>query len=166
MVKQLTFGPEINQLWQVNPDIAKLPMMSSGRGVWSPDGRRIVYVQTDRSEIRLRNRLIPGDPSYPELRQTRFARVGGEIARLSVGVLTVETGEREWLPIPDPAEGFYLGQVEWAGNSHEVLVEMLSRFRDERHFFLIDVRSMSIRTLFHETDEAWVVASYRKNVGL
>ncbi len=140
--------------------------VSSGRAAWSPDGSRVVFVQTDRSEIRLRPMLVPGDPSYPEVRETRFARVGGKIAGLKVGVIDVETGETAWLPIPSPSEGFYLGQVEWAGNSYEVLVETLSRFRNERHLLMVDVRSMKVRTLFHEADPAWVVASYRKNAGL
>jgi dipeptidyl aminopeptidase/acylaminoacyl peptidase len=59
-----------------------------------------------------------------------------------------------------------LGQVEWAGNSQEVLIEKLSRFRDEREFLLADVRTGAIRRVFHESDPAWVVASYGKNAGL
>jgi dipeptidyl-peptidase-4 len=65
-----------------------------------------------------------------------------------------------------PAEGFYLGKVDWAGNSHELLVEKLSRSRDEREFLIADIRTGAIRRIFHESDPAWVIASYRKNAGL
>jgi dipeptidyl-peptidase-4 len=110
--------------------------------------------------------LVPGDPSYPEVREMRFARVGGEIPALKVGVIDAAGGETSWLPIPGSEEDFYLGQVDWAGNSAEVLVEKLSRFRNEREFFLIDVASGACTRIFHESDPAWVVASIAKNSGL
>ena len=140
--------------------------ISTGRASWSPDGRRIVFVQSDQSRVRLRSMLIPGEPSYPTLKETRFARVGGSIAQLKVGVADAGSGEVLWLPVRAPEEGFYLGQVGWAENSHEVLVEKLSRFRDQREFLLVDLDSGSVTPVFRESDPAWVVASYRKNVGL
>lgn len=140
--------------------------VSSGRAVWSPDGRWIAYVQSDVSGVRMRSVLVPGDPSYPGVREVRFARVGGTIATLRVAVVDAAGKETRWLPIATPAEGFYLGQVEWAGNSEELLVETLSRFRDEREFLIADVRTGRIRRVFRESDPAWVVASYRRNAGL
>ncbi len=140
--------------------------VSNGRAVWSPDGKWIAFVQSDDSEVRLRSVLVPGDPTYPEVKEVRFARVGETIPTLRVGVVDAQGKETRWLSIPIPAEGFYLGQVEWAGNSHELLIEKLSRFRDEREFLLADVRTGAIRRIFHESDPAWVVASYGKNAGL
>ena len=64
-----------------------------------------------------------------------------------------------------PEEGFYLGQLEWAGNSSEVLVEWMSRFRDRREFLLVPVGGEA-KTIFSETNEAWAVASQAKNRGL
>ena len=140
--------------------------VSNGQPMWSPDGKRVAFVQSDHSKIRLRSVLVPGDPSYPRVRQTRFARVGGDIAKLKVGVVDAAGGETQWLQISEPDEDFYLGMVEWAGNSNELLVEKLSRFRDKRDFLLADLEAGSIKTIFSESDPAWVVASYRKNAGL
>jgi dipeptidyl-peptidase-4 len=140
--------------------------VSNGRAVWSPDGTRIAYVQSDQSAVRLRPMLIPGDPTYPVVREVRYARVGETIATLRVGVVESQGGETTWLSIPTPAEGFYLGQVSWAGNSHELLIEQLSRGRDVRDFLIADVRTGTITPMYHETDPAWVVASYRVNSGL
>ncbi|MDF1861221.1 MAG: DPP IV N-terminal domain-containing protein [Verrucomicrobiales bacterium] len=140
--------------------------VSSGRAIWSPDSKRIMYVQTDSSKVRLRPMLIPGDPTYPKVKEMRFARVGGEIPALKVGVADAALGETKWLSLPGSEEGFYLGQVDWAGNSGEVLVEKLSRFRNEREFFLFDVTSGKRTRIFHESDPAWVVASIAKNAGL
>jgi dipeptidyl-peptidase-4 len=138
----------------------------NSRAVWSPDGKWIAFVQSDASDVRLRSVLVPGDPSYPGVKEVRFARVGGTISTLRVGVVDAQGSETRWLSIPAPKEGFYLGQVSWAGNSDELLVEKLSRFRDEREFLIANVRTGAIRSIFHESDPAWVIASYSKNAGL
>jgi dipeptidyl-peptidase-4 len=137
----------------------------NGRATWSPDGKRIAFVQSDSSKVRRRAMLVPSDPSYPQVRMVRFTRVGEPITALRVGVVEAGGGETQWL-IPASSEGYYLGQVSWAGNSNELLVEKLSRFRDEREFLLADVRTGKLKRIFHESDPAWVVASYGKNSGL
>jgi dipeptidyl-peptidase 4 len=139
--------------------------VSNHNAVWSPDGKWIAFVQSDESDVKLRSVLVPGDPSYPTVRENRFARVGGVIPALRVGVVDAQGKETRWIPIPTPTEGFYLGPVEWTGNSHEVLIEKLSRFRNERELLLADLRTGALRRIFHETDPAWVDASQSSNAG-
>ncbi len=138
----------------------------NGQPVWSPDGNQVLFVETDSSRVRMRNTLVPNDPSYPGARQVRFARVGETIASRRVGVAAADGTFTKWLDVPQPKEGFYLGQVEWAGNSDEILVEWLSRFRDRREFLLVNWRSGAVTTIYEESDPAWVVASYGVNKGL
>jgi len=140
--------------------------ISYGQASWSPDGKLIVFVRSDYSQVRQRNVLVPGDPSYPGVKKIRFARIGETIPSLRIGVVDAEGKQIRWLAIPEPAEGFYLGQVSWACNSHEVLVEKLSRFRDRRNFLLADINTGTVKCIFGEHDPTWVVASYRKNSGL
>ena len=132
---------------------------------WSPDGKHVLFVQIDTTDVRQRSILLPTDPSYPETASLTFARVGGKIAKRKIGVATMETGKVWWLPIEMPEEGFYVGQLDWAGNSNEVLVEWLSRFRDRREFLLVPLGGKA-KTIFSETNEAWAVASQAKNRGL
>tara|TARA_R110002072_G_scaffold303140_2_gene495688 strand:+ start:76899 stop:77501 length:603 start_codon:yes stop_codon:yes gene_type:complete len=47
--------------------------------VWSPDGKRIAFIESDETDVRLRPVLVPTDPSYPGVRNNRFARVGEKI---------------------------------------------------------------------------------------
>jgi dipeptidyl-peptidase-4 len=133
--------------------------------VWSPDGSKVLFVEADFSDVKQRSVLVAGDPSYPEVRQDRFARVGGEIEKLRVGVVSKDGGEVIWLAIECPEEGMYLGQVEWAGSSDEVLVERFSRFRDRRDFLLVGIGG-EVRKIFTESNEAWVESSQGKNSGL
>jgi len=145
---------------------AKENTISNNGAIWSPDGSRVAFVQSDASEVRLRSALVPGDPSYPGVKETKFARVGGAITKLRVGVVDTKGTEIRWLSVPAPTEGFYLGEVSWAGNSNEVLVEKLSRFRDKREFLLAKVDNGTISCIFQDSDPDWVVASYNKNIGL
>jgi dipeptidyl-peptidase 4 len=133
--------------------------------VWSPDGKYVVFVESDSTNVRQRPVLVPDDPSYPGIQNHRFARVGEKLAELRVGVVDADGKNKQWLPIESPEEGFYLGQVEWAGNSEEVLVEKLSRFRDEREFLLVNIDG-NVKQIYHESNAAWAVGSQGKNSGL
>lgn len=132
---------------------------------WSPNGARVMFVEADYTDVKERAVLVPVDPSYPEVKQNRFARVGGNIEQLRIGVIDVDSKNLQWLPLECPEEGIYLGQVQWAGNSHEVLVEKFSRFRDRREFVLVDLNG-TVETIYSESDTAWVESSQGKNSGL
>ena len=133
--------------------------------VWSSDGKRIVFIESDSTNVRQRAVLTPDDPSYPGVRNHRFARVGEELPKLRIGVADSDGKNVQWLPIESPPEGFYLGQVEWAGNSEEVLVEKFSRFRDQREFLLAKTDG-NVKRIYHESNDAWAESSQGKNSGL
>lgn len=135
------------------------------QAIWSLDGSRVAFIEADFTDVRQRSVLVPSDPSYPAVQQHRFARVGGEIEKLRIGVVNADGSQLTWLPIETPKEGIYLGQVEWAGNSEELLVEKFSRFRDRRDFLLVTATGQ-MKTIFSETNDAWVESSQGKNSGL
>lgn len=128
---------------------------------WSHDGRSLAFVEEDKSEVRVRTDLLGDEPSYPTLRESRFARVGGKIPKLRVGMVEAESRKLCWAQLEDPDEGFYIGQIEWSRD--ELSIEYLSRFRDRRWFLLADRESGEVRTIFEESDPAWVVASIGVN---
>ncbi|MDA1222033.1 MAG: DPP IV N-terminal domain-containing protein [Planctomycetota bacterium] len=134
---------------------------------FSPDGTRVLFTEVDFAAVRLRNRILADDPSYPSVEQVRFARVGETIETLRVGVVPAAGGgEVVWLDVPAPERGCYLGQVEWAGNPDEVFVEWMSRFRDERRLLLCNATTGEAKEIYRETDPAWVVASHGVNPGI
>ena len=133
--------------------------------VWSPDGKQIALVESDSTHVRKRAVLLPDDPSYPSVQNNTFARVGEKIEILRVGISDFQGKNMKWLPIESPEEGIYLGQVEWAGNSKEVLVERFSRFRDQRSFVLATANG-EVKQIFYESNDAWAESSQGKNSGL
>lgn len=132
---------------------------------WSFDGNYIAFIEADQTDVRKRTMLVPSDPSYPRIREQKFARVGEHIGSLRVGIVGRDGKNLTWLPIETPTEGYYLGLVEWVYNSNELLIERLSRGRDQREFFLASTDG-KLNRIFSESDPAWVVASQGKNSGL
>jgi len=133
---------------------------------WSPDGEQIAYVQSDTSQLRQRPVIRPTDPTYPDVTMERYARVGTPIPTLRVGVVAARGGETRWLTLPAAPGTFYLNDVSWAGNSDELLVEILSRSRDNRAFLVVNVKTGEITATYEESDPAWVDASYAANAGM
>lgn len=132
---------------------------------WSPDGKSILFVQSDMTDVPIRQVLVSDDPSYPRLENHRFARVGEKIESLRIGIVPAQGGEVKWLDLRAPEQGIYLGQIAWAGNSDEVLVEKFSRFRDRRDVLLFNEDGES-RTLFTESSDTWVESSQGKITGI
>lgn len=131
---------------------------------WSSSGKAASFVKVDRTDVRLRSVLVPSDPSYPGVAEHRFARVGGKIEGLEVGIVRLDQGEVRWASIETAEDGFYLGQVDWAPNSDELLVETLSRFRDKREFWLVTTDGKA-RRIYREVNDAWAVGSHGINSG-
>lgn len=132
----------------------------------SPDGSKWLFVKGDDAQVKVRLTLNSEDPSYPTVEETKFARVGGTIPSHQVGIADAEGKNIKWIPIPEAKEGFYLDLVNWANNSDEVVIEWLSRFRDQRDIYLYDTKSDELTKIYHEIDPAWVVCSKRRNNGL
>ena len=130
--------------------------IDNGSAAWSPDGRWIAFVRSDASEVPKRAILVPGDPTFRTFREARIERIGGPISRLRVGVVSADGGDTRWIPLPDEPGSFYLNPPGWAGNSAEVLIDVFSRFHDERRVVIADHRSGTIATAFTDTDPAWV----------
>ena len=78
----------------------------------------------------------------------------------------VDGGPTRWIELADKPGTFYLNQVSWAGNSDELLVEKLSRYRDAREFLLANHRTGAIAKVYAETDPAWVDMEPSANEGL
>ena len=136
------------------------------RACWSPDGQWIAYIQTDSSAVPKRAVLVPGDPTYRTFREQRYERVGGPISTFRIGVVSVDGGPTRWVELPDKPGTFYLNQVSWAGNSDELLIEKLSRYRDAREFLLANHRTGAMTTLYAESDPAWVDTHSSSNGGV
>jgi len=137
-----------------------------GESPWSPDSRRVAYIQVDYRAVGLRPMIEHIEPTYPKVRYVRFARIGEPIPTLRVGVADIETGATQWIDVPGEPGGCYIPWMHWAESSDELMLEKQSRWRDARDFLLANVHTGEVTCTYRETDPAWIDASRGENLGL
>ena len=161
IVYEIASGGTISLTKDGDPDT-----IENSRASWSRDGQWVAYIRSDSSAVPKRAVLVPGDPTYRTFRETRYERIGGPISTVRIGVVDVNGGPTRWITLADKPGTFYLNQVSWAGNSDELLVEKLSRYRDAREFLLANHRTGVIAKVYAETDPVWVDMEPSANEGL
>jgi len=131
---------------------------------WSPDSKYLAFIEEDLTAVPKRSILTHDDPTYPEVTEQRFARVGSNIPKQRIGIANVNTGKLTWVQFDCPEEGCYLDKLEWSQD--ELSFQYLSRFRDHRKIVLATPENGEAKTIFEEEDSAWVVASTEVNSGI
>jgi dipeptidyl-peptidase-4 len=124
---------------------------------WSPDGSRIAYWRFDQSPIRT-YWLVDDMPLYPELTGVRYPKAGEANSIVRVGSVELASGEITWFDIGDQEE-IYIGRMEWAASSDEVVIQRLNRHQSQLDVLLGDAATGETSLLFSERDEAWLNAN-------
>ena len=121
---------------------------------WSPDSRRIVYQESDASQVET---WYVADPSKPgsEPGRTFYPRPGKNNVRVRVGVVLVDApGETVWLDW-DREHYLYLGKVGWTPEGPLTLT-VLSRDQTDLALLKADPTWGDTTVLLTEHDDAWV----------
>jgi len=122
---------------------------------WGPDGKSIAYWQIDANQIRDYFMLNTTDSVYSRVIPVEYPKVGEPPSPARIGVVDIETAQTKWMNIPgDPAQ-HYLVRMEWAGPS-EIIVQQLNRKQNESKLMLCNTTTAEAKTIYTETDEAWV----------
>ena len=122
---------------------------------WSPDGRRIAFWRIDQSAVRTFFMVQETDSLYPNAVSFRYPKAGTPNPSARVGVVDLGSGATTWM---DTGTGpdIYLARMEWAGSADAVMVQRLNRHQNRMEVLLHDPATGGGRTLFTETDSAWV----------
>lgn len=120
---------------------------------WSPDGDRLVYQQTDTSQVEL---LQIGDPAHPERApQTwRYPRAGATNADVRLGIVPTAGGATVWIDW-DRGEFPYLASVRW-DEGGPLLILVQNRAQTVADLLEVDPATGSTARLLRETDDAWI----------
>jgi len=124
---------------------------------WSPDGQRLAYWQLDARPVKNYLMLNTTDAEYPFTVPVEYPIVGQDPSRCRIGVVGAGGGETKWLAIPGDAVQHYLPRMEWSG-PQEVIVQQLTRRQNESSILLVNTEANTAKTIFSETDAAWVDA--------
>jgi len=121
---------------------------------WSPDSRRIAYLQFDTSPI-----LIYPHADLLKIRPVaepqRYPQAGTPNSNVRAGLVAAAGGKTKWLELGEPSDGL-LARVEWTPDSKAVALQRLTRIQNRLWLRSYDASSGKAHTLLEESDAAWI----------
>jgi len=121
---------------------------------WSPDGKRIAYLQFDVSGVQIYPHadLLKLTPTAePE----RYPQAGTPNSVVRLGVVNATGGRPRWLNTGAAPEDL-LARVMWMPGSETLLVHRLTRTQKKLSLMAVSAGGGPPRTVIEESDPAWI----------
>jgi dipeptidyl-peptidase 4 len=121
---------------------------------WSPDSKRIAYLQFDVSH----------EFSYPQLdllgeravaEPQRYPQAGTPNAHVRLGVISLDSDGTKWMEIGDTPDAL-LARVAWLPDSSQVAIERMNRVQSELDLLFCDASTGASRVVLHEQSKTWI----------
>lgn len=122
---------------------------------WSPDSKQIAYWQFDQSGVGEYTLINDTEAEYPVLFTYKYPQPGTTNSAVRAGVVSADGGPTTWISLEGDPRQHYIARMEWAGNSHELLIEYLDRLQQHNKVMLADARTGQSRLFFEDDDNAW-----------
>ncbi|MEP7365666.1 MAG: S9 family peptidase, partial [Acidobacteriota bacterium] len=121
---------------------------------WSPDSKRIAYLQFDVSKVQ----LYPHADLLkitPQAEPERYPQAGTTNSTVRLGVVNASGGKTKWLDTGAAAEDL-LARVEWLPGSESLLVQRLARTQKKLWLMAVPAGGGAPRVVIEESDDAWI----------
>jgi dipeptidyl-peptidase-4 len=126
---------------------------------WSPDSKSIAYWQFDQSGVGEYTLINDTNTEYPVTFKYKYPQPGTTNSAVRAGIVSASGGPTQWIKLPGDPRNHYIAEMDWAGNSSEVMVEYINRRQDTNDLVLANAKTGETRLFFEDTDKAWVVPS-------
>lgn len=123
---------------------------------WAPDGKGIAYWQIDANQIRDFYMINNTDSIYSQIIPVEYPKVGFPPSPARVGVVDIATAKTTWMKVPGDPQQHYITRMEYTPDGKDIIIQQLNRKQNESKLMLCDPASGDAKTIFHESDEAWV----------
>lgn len=124
---------------------------------WSPDSKQVAFWQIDAQGTKDYLMVNNTDSIYPQAVPVEYPVAGELPSKYKIGTVDIASGKTVWMKIPDDAQWrTYVPRMEWAANSTELIVQHLNRKQNESTLLLCDVKTGVAKSIYKETDAAWI----------
>ena len=104
---------------------------------WSPDGKRIAYLQFDQSKVPEFALINYTDTLYPVINKYPYPKPGQTNSAVRLGIVSASGGRTRWARIPGDPRGIYIPRIGWADSQH-VICEQMDRLQHTNNIWLVD----------------------------
>ena len=122
---------------------------------WSPDGSSIAFWQLNADSVKNFHLINNTDSLYSTVIPIQYPKVGETNSAARVGVVSAAGGPVRWLEMEGDPRNHYIGRMEWAASSSEVILQRLNRLQNRNEVMLGDARTGKVRTVLVEQDSTW-----------
>ncbi len=121
---------------------------------WSPDSKRIAYLQFDTSR----------EPVFPQIdilgthgrfEPERYPKAGDPNADVRVGVAPATGGRTRWMDLGETRD-FLIARVDWLPGGERLAIQRMNRIQNQLDLMVADPATGAASLLLREQDPYWV----------
>ncbi len=123
---------------------------------WSPDSQSIAYWQFDQSGVGEFTLINDTAAEYPQAMKYKYPQPGTTNSAVRAGIVSAAGGPTRWIHLDGDPRQHYIAEMEWAGNSNQVLLEYLDRLQQHDKLMLANAQTGDAKLFLEDSDKAWV----------
>lgn len=123
---------------------------------WSPDGAHLLFWEFDTTGVKAFSLVNQTADLYPRVTTFPYPKAGEVNSKTRLGIVATQGGQVTWVKTPGDPREHYLPFAEWTPDGSAVLLQQFNRLQDTLQVMLATPQTGEVKTLFTETDAAWV----------
>ena len=124
------------------------------RWSWSPNGKYIAFQQFDQTPIKTFS-WTEFDKTDIVVKTVPYPKAGDPNSIVKIGVYNLDSKQTQWMDIGRETD-IYIPRIRWTKKPATLLLERMNRLQNKLELLTADVNSGETKTVFIETDPAWV----------
>jgi len=130
---------------------------------WSPDGQTIAYWKLDATSTRNFLMINNTDSIYAFTIPVEYPKVGQDPSACTIWTYHLASKKTSPVHIDGSPIQHYIPRMEWTIDSKNIILQQLNRKQNISKIILADIAQNTSKTIYTETDEAWIDIKSRWN---
>ncbi|MCD9615691.1 S9 family peptidase [Chryseobacterium gleum] len=130
---------------------------------WSPDGNKIAYWKLDARGTKNFLMINNTDSLYSFTIPVEYPKAGENPSGCSIWFYDLASGSTRKADISGDEVQHYIPRMEWVLDSKSVILQQLNRKQNQSKIIVADAGSGNSKTIYTETDAAWIDIKSRWN---
>lgn len=130
---------------------------------WSPDGNKIAYWKLDARGTKNFLMINNTDSLYSFTIPVEYPKAGENPSGCSIWFYDLASGSTRKADISGDEVQNYIPRMEWVLDSKSVILQQLNRKQNQSKIIVADAGSGNSKTIYTETDAAWIDIKSRWN---